>query len=88
MDWSKIDLPDPPNSRPQTGELGRLDYWKLSVASKLIKKSLAATLQTAVLTYLKQNWPDHEARLQIEASNKGLTVEEMFEKIAQGEIEI
>lgn len=82
MDWSKIKLPSPKNPRPQVGELSDLDYWKLVVASKLLRKSIAAMLQTAIYTYLSRNWEEHEKRLQIEANKEGLTPEEMFVKLA------
>ncbi|MBW4523413.1 MAG: hypothetical protein KME16_27555 [Scytolyngbya sp. HA4215-MV1] len=82
MDWSKVDLPAPKNPRPQCGELGDLDYWKMVVASKLIKKSIAAMIQTAVYTYLSRNWEEHEKRLQIEATREGVTPEEMFMKLS------
>jgi hypothetical protein len=81
MDWTKLNLPDPRNSRPQVGEIGRLDYWKLVVAGKLIKKSLASMLQTAVYTYLSQNWEEHEKRLTVEATRAGVTPEEMFTRM-------
>jgi hypothetical protein len=83
MDWNKVTLPSPKNPRPQVGELSDLDYWKLVVASKLIRKSIAAMLQTAVLTYLARNWEEHEKRLTVEANKEGITSEEMFVKIAQ-----
>jgi hypothetical protein len=78
MDWSKVTLLTPKNARPQVGELGTLDYWKLVVASKLVKKSIAAMLQTAVYTYLTHNWEEHERRLQVEAQSQGKTPEQLF----------
>jgi hypothetical protein len=87
MDWSKIRLPAPKTPRPQVGELSTLDYWKMVVASKLIKKSLAATLQTAVYTYLSRTWEEHEKRLLIEASKEGLSPEEMFMRLVNDDQE-
>lgn len=85
MDWEKVTLPTPKNARPQTGELGTLDYWKLVVASKLVKKSMAAMLQTAAYTYLARNWDEHEKRLIVEAQSKGKTPEEYFMELADGD---
>lgn len=85
MDWSKVRLPNPKNARPQVGELGDLDYWKLVVASKLVKKSMAAMLQTAVYTYLTRAWEQHEARLTIEANREGISPEEMFQRLVNEE---
>lgn len=85
MDWEKISVPDPKNARPQVGELGSLDYWKLIVATKLIKKSLAATLQTAVYTYLSRNWPEHEKRLVVMANQQGITPEDLFMSMVEEE---
>jgi hypothetical protein len=85
MDWSKIKLPTPKNPRPQVGELGDLDYWKLVIASKLIKKSIAAMLQTAVYTYLSRTWEEHEKRLVIEANKAGVAPEDMFMQLVADE---
>jgi hypothetical protein len=82
MDWSKVTLPSPKNPRPQVGELSDLDYWKLLVASKLVRKSIAAMLQTATYTYLSRNWEEHEKRLTIEANKQGISPEEMFVRLA------
>ncbi|PSN12325.1 hypothetical protein C7271_23660 [filamentous cyanobacterium CCP5] len=78
MDWKSMELPKPKNPRPQVGELGLYDYWRLVVASKLVKKSVAAILQTAVITYLERNWEKHETRLTLEANEQGISPEEMF----------
>lgn len=85
MDWTKVKLPTPKNSRPQVGELGTLDYWKLVVASKLIKKSLAAILQTAAYTYLSRNWEEHERRLMVEAQSQGKSPEQLFMELIEEE---
>lgn len=86
MDWNKLKLPAPKNPRPQVGELGTLDYWKLVVVSKLIKKSLAAILQTAVYTYISRTWDEHEKRLIVEATKEGLTPEDMFMRLVNEEM--
>jgi hypothetical protein len=86
MDWNKLNLPDPRNPRPQVGELGTLDYWKLVVVGKLIKKSLAANLQTAVYTYISRTWEEHEKRLIVEANKAGISTEEMFMRLVEEEM--
>lgn len=78
MDWKSMELPKPRNPRPQVGELSLYDYWRLVVSAKLVKKSIAAILQTAVITYLERNWEKHETRLTLEANEKGISPEEMF----------
>lgn len=83
MDWSKVTISTPRNPRPQVGELGLLDYWKLVVASKLLRKSIAAVLQTAVYTYVGRTWEDHEQRLIVEAQARGITPEELFMALTQ-----
>lgn len=83
MDWDSMELPTPKNSRPRCGELGAYDYWRMHVAAKLVKKSLAQTMQTAVHTYLKRNWEEHEQRLRIEAKQQGKTPEELFLEFCQ-----
>jgi hypothetical protein len=87
MDWEKIELPDIKPTRFQCGELATLDHWKLVVASKLIKKSVASMIQTAVYTYLQRNWEEHEKRLIVEATRAGITPEEMFTRLITGEID-
>ncbi len=81
MDWSKVELPEVKPTRFQCGELSRLDHWKMVVASKLLKKSIASMIQTAVYTYLSRNWEEHEKRLMAEATAQGTTPEEMFQKL-------
>ncbi|HEY9737567.1 MAG TPA: hypothetical protein V6D06_14835 [Trichocoleus sp.] len=88
-DWSKVTLPKPSRTqaRPPVGELSDLDWAKLFVASKLIHKSVASVLQTAVVTYLNRNWGNHLERLHIIANREKISIEEAFEKIAKGELE-
>jgi hypothetical protein len=88
MDWEKIDLPDPKERSPKSGKLSNLDYYKLLVASRIIRKSIMATIQTAILTYLGRNWSDHEDRLKLEAKQRGMTPEQLFEAIAKDEINL
>ena len=86
MDWTKVILEKSPKSaRPKMGELSKLDYAKIKVISRLIKKSIAAIIQTAVLTYLSRNWEEHEKRLIVEANATGKTPEELFVELAEGQ---
>jgi hypothetical protein len=86
MDWTKVQLPKTKTpKRFQSGELADLDHWKLIVAAKLLRKSVAATIQTAVYTYLQRNWAEHEARLEVEAQTRGMTPEELFMELTNGE---
>ena len=82
MDWSKVELPEPGNTRIQAGALSRLDYYKLKVITKLINKSAASLYQNAMLTYLDRDWAKHEERLAIEAQSRGKTIEELFMEMA------
>lgn len=88
MDWSKVRLPEGKATRVQASEVAELDFSKLYVASKLIKKSMSAMLQTAVYTYIGRCWPAHEERLIAKAAQLGLEPEELFSKIANDEIEV
>jgi len=83
MDWSKINLPEKKPLRFQCGELSTLDHWKLTIASRLLKKSVASMIQTAVYTYLSRNWEEHENRLIVEANRLGITPEEMFVRLTE-----
>lgn len=82
MEWNQVKLPEPSNTRIQAGALSRLDYYKLRVITKLIGKSAAAVYQTAILTYLDRTWAKHEERLTVEAASQGISVEELFTKLA------
>ncbi|MEO0986875.1 MAG: hypothetical protein AAFY20_15165 [Cyanobacteria bacterium J06639_14] len=88
MDWSKVKLPKGRTTKIQASELAELDHAKLYVASKLIKKSISAILQTAVYTYLSRNWLAHEERLQAKAAQMGLDPEDLFSKIVNDEVEV
>jgi len=86
MDWSKINLPEKKPLRFQCGELSTLDHWKLTVASRLLKKSAASMIQTAIYTYLSRNWEEHENRLIVEANRLGITPEEMFVRLTEEDL--
>lgn len=79
--WSEVDLEGFTAKRLSIGELSTYDQARLVVSSRLMKKSLAQTIQTALLTYLNRNTEEHYNRLVIEAKLNGLTPEEMFSKI-------
>lgn len=89
MDWDKVDFPDIKNRAPQSGALSTLDYWKLVIASKILRKSVRGIVQTAIACYLARNWAAHEERLGVEAKRLGIRPEELFERLARdkGELE-
>jgi len=78
MEIEKLIPKDIKSTRLQSSEVATLDYCKLVVASKLLKKSVAAVLQTALYTYLAKNWEEHEKRLVAEATRLGVEPEELF----------
>jgi len=88
MDWDKVDLSGVKAANPKTGRLSPLDFAKLTVAGKLIRKSAAACIQTAILTYLQRNWEEHERRLSFEAKERGMSPEDLFSGLAKGEIDL
>lgn len=86
MDWENVKLPKEKRPKRLTcGELADLDHWKLIAASKILRKSVASTTQTAIYTYLGKNWADHEARIKAEALALGISPEEMFERLINGD---
>ncbi|MGL5075416.1 MAG: hypothetical protein ACRDBG_06175 [Waterburya sp.] len=87
MNWEQLELPEPPKAMPRTGDLSVLDYWKLYLVTKAIKKSLMSVVQTALLTYLQRNWDAHEERLKVEAKLKNLTLEEYCQKLINKELD-
>ena len=89
-DWSKVSIPKPSKTqaRPQSGEVSDLDWAKLMVTGELIKKSSAQIMQTALLTYLNRNWPKHLERLHVVANRENIAIEQAFERILSGELEL
>jgi len=88
-DYSKMKLPKPTRaqSRPSVGELSDLDVAKLVVGAALKRKSQAAVLQTAVLTYLNRTWGNDLERLHIVANREGVSIEDAFMGILMGTLE-
>lgn len=82
MDFNKIGLPKPKNTRILSGALADLDYYKLKVGCKLQNKSLSTTGQTALYSYIGRVWADDEKRLEFEAARLGITPEELFQRLA------
>jgi len=81
MDWSRVRIPQIKSKRLQTTKLADLDYCKFIVAALLIEKSQSQSLQTAVYTYLKNTWAQHEERLIFDAAQQNITPEELFERM-------
>ena len=88
IDWGKLKLPKLTSTRLQATEIADLDYHKIKLASKVLKKSMSSILQTAVYTYLGKNWKEHEDRLIIKAVELNMSIEELAEKLLNDEIEV
>ena len=86
MDWDKVDLQPESDRKSVRADLSLLDYVKLRVVSKLLRKSIQSTVQTAIYTYLQRNWKDYEDRLTVEAKTLGLTPEEYFSELAKPDV--
>lgn len=82
MDFTKVNLPKPKNTRILSGGLSDLDYYKLKVSCKLKNRSLSTAGQTAFYTYLDKEWAEDEKRLEFEAARLGITPEELFHQLA------
>lgn len=82
MDVSKLNLPEPKNSRINSAPVADLDYYKFKVGCKLKKKSLSTGGQTALYTYVLRNWPEDEQRLILEANRRGMSPEDLFMQLA------
>lgn len=82
MDFSKVNLPAPKNTRVLSGALSDLDYYKLKVGCKLKNRSLSITGQTAFYNYISKEWAEDEKRLEFEAARLGITPEELFHRLA------
>jgi hypothetical protein len=87
MDWNEVGLDEPTRSqtRPVCGALSTLDAAKLIVIARLQQRSVAAIIQEAVLTYLKETWEANEDRLIVEANRQDKTPEELFVELYSGE---
>ncbi|NEP56701.1 MAG: hypothetical protein F6K31_06705 [Symploca sp. SIO2G7] len=97
MDWNKIDLSIALENlgekrsnalKVRSAELPLQTYFRLLVMSKVLKKSLGGMLTTAIITYLNRNEDKHDAMLITEANARGITPEELFQGIANGEIDL
>lgn len=87
MDWDKVVVPEIKNRSPRSGQLSDLDYLKLVASAKILRKSLMAVVQTAILCYLARNWDSHEERIRVEAQRLGIEPEELFQRLVDGEDE-
>lgn len=83
MECKKLRLVKVDNKRgqPRTSALSDLDYWKLFVAARLQKRSVASMVREAIVLYLFVFWSDFEQRLEVEATRNAIEVEEMFERL-------
>lgn len=89
IDWGRVNIPEAKARKiNQSGWLSAKDYVWLAVVGKLLKKTVAQVLQTAVLTYLRRNTVEHLQVLDFIANREGISREEAIEKIYRDEIEL
>lgn len=89
IDWGRVNLPDAKGRKiNQSGWLSAKDYVWLTVTAKLLKKTVAQVLVTAVLTYLRRNFSEHLQILDFIANQKGISREEAIERIYGDELEL
>lgn len=82
LDYSKVQLPDYPNTRINSSPLSPLDFAKFKVGCKLKRRSLSGNSQQALTAYTLRWWADDEQRLLVEANRLGISPEELFNRLA------
>ena len=87
LDWSGIDLPQGNGRIPQSGLINGKDLVQFRVICKLLGKTGAQVVQTAVITYLRRNWKEHLKMLDFVAAREGLSREEALKQIFLKELE-
>lgn len=87
LDWLKIKIPGLKTRKiNQSGTISGRDYALMRVASKLLGKSVATLVQTAVILYLRRNAEEHIKQLDFVAGREGISREEAFEQIYSGKL--
>lgn len=87
ISYSKIRLAKLRNPRFQTPPLSDKDYYDLKVVAKLLNKPVSQVIQTAINTYLYRNEEHHTQRLEFKAAQEEKSVEEIYQELANGEVE-
>ncbi|GET44610.1 hypothetical protein [Microseira wollei] len=83
LDYTKIQLPNFPNTRIQTAPLSTLDYAKFKVGCKLKNRSIGGNGQQAMTDHILRWWYEDEQRLIVEANRLGITPEELFNQLVK-----
>lgn len=78
IDFGRIALPDPKDSRMRSGLVPKLTYYRTKVAAIVLKKSVAELVQSAIILSDRRNWPEREELLIAEAVSAGITPEDFF----------
>lgn len=90
IDWKVVSEKLPAEKNParfQAGELSGLYHWRLVAASKFLNKSVAAIIQTAIITYLDRQESKHALQIRVEAELLGISPEEYIVKIVNEKTE-
>ena len=80
MSWVEVDV-SKVKTAFKTADIGALDAAKLRVMASLLKKTLSATVQTAIYTYIARNWEESLQRLEVESKLLGISPETLFNTI-------
>ncbi|MFB2983538.1 hypothetical protein [Microseira sp. BLCC-F43] len=83
LDYTKINLPNFPNTRIQTAPLSTLDYAKFKVGCKLKNRSIGGNGQQAMTDHVLRSWHEDEQRLIVEANRLRITPEELFNQLVR-----
>lgn len=86
LNFSEITLPPFKSTIVTPKEISDLNYAKLRVGSILNKKSLAITGQTALITYIRRNWPEHLKDLVLKANQENISPEQLFIELLENDI--
>jgi hypothetical protein len=86
LNWGEVGLEGENQRINQSALISAKDHAQLKVASLLQGKSIAQTVQTAVITYLRRNWKEHLKLLDVVSAREGISREEAFIKVHSEEL--
>ncbi|QKQ75667.1 hypothetical protein [Nostoc sp. TCL240-02] len=85
--WDEIAarLPKIDDTRVQTAKLADMDYWVLKAAAAVKKRGMAADSASLLSASVRRLTPEWCELIAFQASQEGLSFEEMFVRLATGE---
>lgn len=87
LNYLEIKIPNYKVTRINSAPLSSLDFARFKVGCKLKRRSLSSNAQSALTMYILRCWEEDEKRLIVEANRLEITPEELFNRLANDDIE-